>query len=526
MNKFVLKILIISALLSCSDNQQGQLETFVTGAKIAGINGIHFGPDGYLYAASVTGSDISVIDTENKRIIKRYDQSQGVIGPDDVAFNSKGEFYWTSILTGEVAGFDINGNKIISGNPGVGVNPITFSDDDRLFVAQCFFDNGLFEMDPSGNIEPRVIFEEIGDFCGLNGMDWGSDGRLYGPRWFNNEVVSVDVDTGDIRKEVVGLNVPAAVKFNSKGELFILDTGAGKVVKVTDGIKSDYAYVELGLDNLAINSDDEVYVSSYSEGNVLKVSPSSIEKVLPGGISHAGGIAISGDDIVVADIQSVKAYSTKDGSESWNIKNVFRVSPHGANTAVSSFDNYVILTSWLDNHVKIMRPDTGEIIKSLDGLNLPVSATKYNDRIAVALHGNKSITLFDANSGEENILAEGFGAPTHVINYGEDLLVSDRSRGEIIRVDKNGMKDILIKGLDSPEGIALKDNAIYIFEGNTGEIKKYQDNQISVIASVMPGSQALSELQPPSVIFNGLAIKDNYLYISGELERSLLRLAL
>jgi len=88
------------------------------------------------------------------------------------------------------------------------------------------------------------------------------------------------------------------------------------------------------------------------------------------------------------------------------------------------------------------------------------------------------------------------------------------------------MKDILIKGLDSPEGIALKDNVIYIFEGNTGEIKKYQDNQISVIASVMPGSKALSELQPPSVIFNGLAIKDNYLYISGELERSLLRLAL
>ena len=50
-------------------------------------------------------------------------------------------------------------------------------------------------------------------------MDWGPDGRLYGPRWFNNEVVSVDVDTGDIRKEASGFIVPAAVKFNSKGEL-------------------------------------------------------------------------------------------------------------------------------------------------------------------------------------------------------------------------------------------------------------------------------------------------------------------
>ena len=525
MNNFLIKGLILLTLMSCSNKEEG-LDSFIKGAQIAGVNGIHFGPDGYLYAASVAGSDISIIDTENKKIIKRFGLLDGVIGPDDVAFNSKGEFYWTSILTGEVAGFDADGNKVIAGNLGIGVNPITFSDDDRLFVAQCFFDNGLYELDPTGESEPRIIFNEIDEFCGLNGMDWGPDGRLYGPRWFDNSIVSVDVDKGEIREEVSGLNVPAAVKFNSLGELFILDTGEGKVVKFSKGVKSDFATVELGLDNLAINSDDEVFVSSYSEGNILKVAPNTIEEILPGGISHAGGIAILGEDIVVADIQSVKAYSTKDASESWSYRNVFRVSPHGANTAVSSFDNYVLLTSWLDNHVKIMRPDTGEILASLDGLNLPVSATKFNDRIAVALDGNKSITLFDVNNNEQNILADDFGAPTHVINFGEDLLVSDRVKGEIVRIDMNGNKDVLVEGLDSPEGIAIKDDVLYIFEGNTGEIKKYDNNQISVIASIQPGSQALSELQPPSVIFNGLAIKDNYLYISGEIERSIFRISL
>ena len=77
----------------CSSNNNEKLETFITGAEIAGVNGMHFGPDGYLYAASVIGSDITVIDTENKNIIKRYGLSEGVIGPDDVAFNSKGEFF-------------------------------------------------------------------------------------------------------------------------------------------------------------------------------------------------------------------------------------------------------------------------------------------------------------------------------------------------------------------------------------------------------------------------------------------------
>ena len=109
MNKFLFGTILVIALGGCSSNNNEKLETFITGAEIAGVNGMHFGPDGYLYAASVIGSDITVIDTENKKIIKRYGLSEGVIGPDDVAFNSKGEFFWTSILTGEVAGFNTNG---------------------------------------------------------------------------------------------------------------------------------------------------------------------------------------------------------------------------------------------------------------------------------------------------------------------------------------------------------------------------------------------------------------------------------
>ena len=526
MIKSIVPLMCILFLMSCGSSNNYKKELFVSGAWIAGVNGMHFGPDGYLYAASVFGSEISVIDTERRVILNRFDLSDGVVGPDDIAFNSKGEFYWTSIVTGEVSGFDVNGSKVFSGNPGPGVNPITFSDDDRLFVAQCFFDNGLFEMDPSGNEAPRVIFEEIGEFCGLNGMDWGPDGRLYGPRWFNNEVVSIDVDTGDIRKEVGGLNVPAALNFNSRGELFILDTGDGKVVKVIDGVKSDYAYVELGLDNLAINDKDEIYVSSYSEGSVLKVSPESIENVLPGGISHPGGLTILGNNIVVADIQSVKAYSLEDGSESWNYKNTYRISPQGLNFSVASDDKSLILSSWFDNNVKIMNPDTGEILESLEGLNVPISAVKYGEHIAVALHGNGSVTLYDVASGEEEILADGFSAPTHVITYQNDLLVSDRSNGQLVQITKSGAKEVLVDGLDSPEGIAVKDNAIYIFEGDTGEIKKYQDKEVSVIAKVMSGSVGQSELFPPSVVFNGLVIKDDYLYVSGELERSIFRIAL
>ena len=526
MNKLALNIILFLFLWSCSEEKGNEMEAFVTGAKIAGVNGIHFGPDGLLYAASVAGSDISVIDTNAKKIIKTYGLSDGVIGPDDVAFNSKGEFYWTSILTGEVAGFDVNGNKVIAGNPGVGVNPITFSDDDRLFVAQCFYDNGLFELDPKGITEPRLILDNISTFCGLNGMDWGPDGRLYGPRWFDNEVVSVDVDTGDLRKEASGFSVPAAIKFNSKGELFVLDTGAGKVFKVIDGKNDEIAFIDQGLDNFALNSEDEIFVSSYAEGSILKVTKDSIEEILPGGIAHAGGIDVIDGNIVVADIQSVKAYNSIDGREAWNYKNTFRVSPLGANTAISSFGEYAILSSWVDNTLKIMKPETGEIVESLEGLNMPVSATKFEDSIAVAMHGNGSITLLNFDGRPSRILADGFLAPTHVINYEDGLLVSDRGKGELVKIFSDGTKSILVSGLNSPEGIALKGNSIYVFEGDTGEIKEISNGKISIIAKVLPGIPAQSELQPPSVIFNGIVAHNNYLYIAGEVEKTLFRIVL
>jgi hypothetical protein len=173
-----------------------------------------------------------------------------------------------------------------------------------------------------------------------------------------------------------------------------------------------------------------------------------------------------------------------------------------------------------------MRPDNGEIIKSLDALNIPVSATKFNNQIAIAMHGDQSITLHDFKTGINKVLADGFIAPTHVVNYGDKLLVSDRATGQLISIDKNGNKKIVVDGLNSPEGIAITGNSIYVFEGNTGEIKEIKNGVISIISKVEAGSQAQSELQPPSMVFNGIAIQGNDLYISGEMEKSLFKIQL
>ena len=127
-------------------------------------------------------------------------------------------------------------------------------------------------------------------------------------------------------------------------------------------------------------------------------------------------------------------------------------------------------------------------------------------------------------SKSSEVLADGFMSPTHIINYNDQLLVSDKLAGQVISIDETGNKSVIIDGLNSPEGIAIKDNAIYVFEGDTGEILKVTEQSKELIATVQPGSQPQSKDQPPSMVFNGLIIEDDLLYISGEMERSIFRI--
>ena len=75
---------------------------------------------------------IAAVDPDSGEMLKTLTVEDGVEGPDDLAFAADGSYFWTSILTGEVAGFTPDGYKVVAAQLTPGVNPITFSDDGRL----------------------------------------------------------------------------------------------------------------------------------------------------------------------------------------------------------------------------------------------------------------------------------------------------------------------------------------------------------------------------------------------------------
>jgi sugar lactone lactonase YvrE len=511
---------------------------------------MHFGPDGLLYVASVIGSEIVVLEPETGSVNRRI--SEGVEGPDDIAFSSDGSFYWTSILTGEVAGIRPDGSRVTAAWLTPGSNPITFSADDRLFVSQCFFDDKLYEVDPAGREQPRLISDALGPHCGLNGMDWGPDDRLYGPRWFRGEIVSFDVDTLDMRTEATGFEVPAAVKFDSKGVLHVLDTAAGEVVRVEAGNLEVVASFPPGLDNFVFDENDRVFVSSFVDGSVVRVnSDGSQTTIAPGGMAHPGGLALRkvggqvgvegrGDggqprlEVVIADLQSLRGFDAQTGVATFVERNVFGISDMGSVTNVAVDGENLILTSWLDDSVKVWDPEQRSVLVSHSELAGPVSAVRYAGRIVVAEHGRGRVIAIEDAPGEPKshrieAIVSGLPAPTGLAVRDGDLFVGDRELGEILRIARDGAPleapEPVASGLSTPEGIAATANGFAVMDGTSGQLIEVDSRGVKRhIATIDAGSSSPTAEQPPSMIFNGVAVADDgIVFATGETSRALYR---
>jgi sugar lactone lactonase YvrE len=500
------------------------------GGPFHGTNGILFGPDGLLYMASVVTPVLAAIDVDSGEIVHSYGPEEGVLGPDDLAFGPDGSLYWTDISVGSVGRRAPDGSTSVVGSPGPGVNPITFSDDGRLFVSQCFFGDGLYEIDPEGVSEPRLVSDRLGPGCGLNGMDWGADGRLYGPRWFNGEVVKVDVDSGEWQTVADGFGVPAAVKFDSEGRLHVLDSLAGEIVRLgDDGSREVIARVEpSSADNLAFGPDDRLFVSSFGGGWVAEmVGPEAVRVVTPGGINMPGGLALAELDgrprLFVADFFALRGLDPETGEQTYVARDIIGFSALGSVMTVAALGNRLVLTSWFDNTVKIWDPATNELAATFDGFGRPIHAIPFGDEIVVTEYDTGSVLRFHPDTPDtRTAIATGLEAPAGLATDGNTLWVSDRAAGRVVAVLEAGElispPRIVAQGLAGPEGIAPCGDAVCVVEAD-GERLSRIDLGTGAVEPLVEGLELHVPSQggfPASMIFNGLVVSGRQAWLSGD----------
>src|SRR6185312_16820802 len=77
-----------------------RFERLTAPSRLFGANGLRTGPDGRVYIAQVTGSQISALDLETGRLEAVSAKGGDIIAPDDVAFDTDGVLYATEVMDG------------------------------------------------------------------------------------------------------------------------------------------------------------------------------------------------------------------------------------------------------------------------------------------------------------------------------------------------------------------------------------------------------------------------------------------
>ncbi|MEE4272590.1 MAG: hypothetical protein V2I67_13000 [Thermoanaerobaculales bacterium] len=512
-----------------------EAETLGRSSLYGGLNGLGFAPDGTLYVANAVGGFIILIDPETGAPQGMLGPDVGVINPDDLIFGPDGSLYWTNIITGEVGRRAPDGTTTLQ-FVSPGVNPITFSEDGRLFVAADFYGDGLWELDPELVDPPELLIETLG---WLNGFDFGPDGLLYGPIWTEQRVVKIDVDAQPPTIETVTEIPAAAVKFDSQDRLHAVDSHHGEVVRIdaATGAVDVVAVLEQGLDNLAFDATDRLFVSSFVDGFLVEVLADGTSRtVVPGGFIGPAGVAVEGrvdgESAFVSDFWTMRELDGETGEER-------------AQTA-SDFSDFCSLDRdgdrfvsgcWLNDQVRVWDRVAGGFVETHTDFLLPIDAVFFDGGIVVSelgadaaaprvarMSGGEVETLMDA--------ADGLMYPAGLAATADDLWVGDWATGMVWQLVADGTvldpPTPVAQGLVMPEGMAVDlDGTLLVAETGAQRLARVDPASGSVtpvIGGLQIGMPAPPGF-PPSLFLTDVAVgPSGAIYVTSDLMRSLYKL--
>jgi sugar lactone lactonase YvrE len=526
----------VAAIVLCTSSLGASAQTYevtklVPGSAFHGVHGLGIDKAGRLFAGSVAGAALYEVDRASGTAKISIPSPEGMA--DDIAFAPDGTMAWTAFLTGDLYARKGDGpvKKLASGLPGI--NSLAFRKDGRLYATQVFLGDALYEIDVEGVKPPRKIMEKMG---GLNGFEFGPDDMLYGPLWFKGQVAKVDVDKAELTVVADGFKIPAAVNFDSKGNLWVVDTALGQLVRVDPktGAKKMVAQLKPSLDNLAIDDKDRIFVSNMADNGIQEVDPETgaAKQVIIGKLALPGGIGVvsdgAKDTIYVAD---VFAYRTVDGTTG-EVSEPARMHADGVTleypmSATAKGDD-VLLSSWFTGTVQLIDRRTGKTKEMLHDFKAPHDAIKLGDgSILVNELGSKSLVRASGEHGKDRIVVIGGleGPVGLAAGPGDVVYVTEAFAGQVSKVGSNGEKAVVAKDLKGPEGIALApDGKLIVAEVGARRIVSIdpKDGTVTEIAGNLPIGLPAAPGGLPSNIPTGVGVgATGVIYFSSDIENAI-----
>src|SRR3984957_18949753 len=286
------------------------LERLTQPSRLFGANGVCTGPDGRIYVAQVSGSQISAIDINTGAVEAISPMGGDIVAPDDLVFDGEGNLYATEITEGRVSMRAPNGaTRVILGDMPC-ANPIAFHQG-RLYAGECRPDGRIMELDLNGGA-PRVLLDNVPM---PNAFEVGPDGKLYFPVMGTNEIWRVSLEGGAPEIVAKDLGVPDSVKFDAQGYIVSTQVHSGQVLRIDprNGDQTVLANLSAGLDNLTFVGS-RLFVSNIS-GYVTEIlAGGKTRDLVPDGFNWPLGLAVDDDGLIfVAD--GPFSYTIRPGQE-------------------------------------------------------------------------------------------------------------------------------------------------------------------------------------------------------------------
>ncbi len=507
------------------------LQRLTQASRLFGANGLRTGPDGRIYVAQVSGSQISAISIDTGDVETVSAKGGDIIAPDDIAFDARGNLYATEVMDSRVSLLGSDGRTRVLRDDIPSANGITVHQG-RLFVGECRIGGRLLELDLDGGA-PRVLLEDVPM---PNAMEVGPDGMLYFPVMGTNEIWRINPAGGAAEKVAADLGVPDAVKFDAKGRIVSTQVASGQVLRIDprNGERSVLAQLEPGLDNLTFVGQ-RLFVSNFN-GTISEITGNGASRnLLPCGLNGPFDLTVdSSGNIYVADGPNLFQLLADGTLKSLGMLFTPGYPGYVRGLAAAGVGELIVATA--AGQVARYRPAQNEsevLAQGLDQL-YGLAVTPGGAVIVAELGAGRVLAI---QSGDIEVLASGLRDPIGVeIDSDGSCLVSESGAGRVVRLTRSGVETVL-DGLQSPQGILVRDGVLYVVDAAAKTLVEYdlKKSVRRIIASDLPVGT------PPGVVakplrgfppftgpmgpFAGIAAGPNgVLYISADADGSVLAL--
>jgi sugar lactone lactonase YvrE len=486
-----------------------ELVSVAKDTQFPGCNGATIGMDGALYVVHTGNGTVSRIDLKSMKASTFVPPYAGAFILDDITSDDKGNFYATGTtpLVGKVYRFDKNGMKTVIGKGFKAPNGIQYNKrTGRLFMTECFQGNRVFELDPNGIKEAKLLVKE-NVIPVPEGFDFDSvTNDLIVPDMGTGKILRINPDTGNITTIAEKFAAPIALKVGPDKMAYFPELGGAVYRLSLDGKKREkLAQLPPGLDNLALTSDGRLFITSYWDATVYEVATDGSGKfktLFPKGSNQINGVIVKNGEVLISDAIMIRKVE-KDHYAPTKL-NAWAAHKMPLPLGLANGPGHqVFWPDCINNAVAIGNPTSGEFKAIAGGLNRPVAVlmSKTEPKVYVAEYAAGQITEVSLTDGAKKVLASGLEGPLALAIIDSTLYVAEGKAGRISKVGlTNGGKEIFLSGVVGKVGALADDGSgnLLALDGASGRLFRINPKNlaISVVAINLPVGYAVIGSNP------------------------------